>query len=55
MKKMSINRVKATLRLYQMQKSKARSSMIEGNVNDYIKDLITLYQAKVQLGNQPIA
>jgi hypothetical protein len=49
MKKISINRVRAKVRHYKMQKSKAQSKMEEGNLNDYIKDLISLYQAKTQL------
>lgn len=49
MKNMSINRLKAKVRLYKMQQSKAQSNMIEGNVNDYIKDLIDLYHTKTEL------
>ena len=49
MKKVSINRLKAKVRQYKMQQSKAQSNMIEGNVNDYIKDLINLYRSKTEL------
>jgi hypothetical protein len=49
MKKVSINRLKAKVRQYKMQQSKAQSNMIEGNVNDYIKDLINLYRSKNEL------
>lgn len=50
MRKVSLNRVKAKVRQYRIQKSKAKANMTDGNVNDYIKNLIELYETKTQLG-----
>lgn len=51
MRKVSLNRVKAKVRQYRIQKSKAKANMTDGNVNDYIKNLIALYETKTQLGS----
>ena len=55
MKKVSINRLKAKVSQYRVQQSKAKSNMIQGNVNDYIKDLIDLYNTKSQMPKGLIA
>lgn len=54
MKKVSLNRVKAKIRKYRITKSQATSSMLEGNVNQYISDLMELYNTRKQLSSEMI-
>ena len=54
MKRVNVNRFKAKIRQYRMQKNIARDTMQKGDVNHYIKDLITLYNTKSQLSNSLI-
>lgn len=54
MRRINISRVKAKIRQYRIQKSVTRSSMVQGDINDYIKDLITLYNTKNQLSSTMI-
>lgn len=49
MKRMNISRVKAKIRQYRMQKSQTKNTMVKGDINDYIKDLIALYNTQSQL------
>ena len=49
MKKMRINRIKAKIRQYKIQKTKAKAEMVNGDLNEYIKDLISLYDTKKKL------
>lgn len=55
MKKVSINRVKAKIRKYRITKTQAKSSMIEGNVNQYIADLFELYNTRNQLTSEMVS
>ena len=55
MRRVNINRVKAKIRQYRMQKHRTQNTMVEGNVNDYIKDLIALYNTKSQLSQTMVA
>lgn len=49
MKKMRLNRIRAKIRQYKIQKTKAKAEMVNGDLNEYIKDLINLHDSRTQL------
>ena len=54
MKRVNISRIKAKIKQYKSLKNVTKNSMISGDVNDYIKDLIELYNKKTQLNFTPV-
>ena len=54
MRKVSVNRLRAKVRKYKISKTQAKASMVEGNINSYISDLLALYQSKNQLAQVAI-